>query len=83
MGCVRGEIIPSIRLITIPHNPKKQTPDKPIEPDMLPPLVLVLLARFHAEQPAGGRVIMVFMGVVARFAKSSGGEGSPGLGNDL
>ena len=69
-------ILPRVRLVTVPNNPKEQTTKEPVVPHVLPPLILILLAGLHAEQPAARWVIVVLVCVVAGAAGCSRGEGS-------
>ena len=50
-----------IRLVGISHDPQQQTAPEPVHPRILPPLVLVLLARWDAEQPAGRRIVVALV----------------------
>lgn len=59
---------PRIRLITIPNHAKQNTPIEPIEPHILPPLILILLPRPHTEQVATWWLVVVFVSVVAGSA---------------
>ena len=64
---------PRIRLVTVPHHPKQQTATIAIEEDILPPLLLVLLAGLDTKQPTRRRIVLVFVCVV-RFKTCCSGE---------
>lgn len=53
--------IPRIRLVTVRDRGKCQTAIEPPVPDALPALLLALLARRHAPEPAGRRVVVVLV----------------------
>ena len=77
-----------IRFIRIRHDRYTQATPKPPNPNLLPSLLLILLARGHAKQPAARRIIVRLVRVMpicivttARTrGKSSGRRGGEGPG---
>lgn len=53
-----------IWLESISHNPQRQAPKESIHPDVLPALLLRLIARLHTKQPSRWRVIVVLVRMV-------------------
>ena len=68
--------IPCVWLIAVSHHPEKHGSKEAIHPYVLPPLLLILLAWLYAKQPAGRRVIVVFVCVVAGTPYRRRGEES-------
>lgn len=54
-----------IRLIRIRHRGHEQAAPEPIHERILPPFLLILLPRLHAEQPPPGRIVVGFVPVGA------------------
>lgn len=67
------ESLPCVWLVAISNDAEQNAAEEAVEPDVLPALVLVLLAGFYTPEPAAGRVVVVFMRVVA--GASYGGRG--------
>jgi len=54
-----------VRLVAVSNNTKGQSAVEAVKPNILPALLLVLLARLHAEQPAARSIVVVFVRMVA------------------
>ncbi len=62
----RDQCIPGVRLVAVSNNREPQAAEEPPIPDRLPALVLVLLARRYAPQPAARRIVVLLVRCWAR-----------------